>query len=519
MLLTLWKEIRTFCYNTHKIQQKLLPPVVVLFLVYMIVRWSRTPVVHVWDGESDLKFIPLEESEITNFLANLHDERTKPCIEKKYKSFKDQSVSIILDFHQHQFYDLKLTLESINKYTPEELIKEIIIIDDGSTSKEIRQESLSFMSHDKFKKKIKGYRSESIDGSSQSKFKASKLASGDILVFVSSEVAVTPGWIQPLLHAVSEDKTTIAVSHLDSILEGYTFHRNNDNLTTIFDWTLTTRFMETSEKGDIHDAAAFKGGVFAVDSSFFSNVGAFDEHMDGGGGENLELSIRAHLCGGNVKIHSCSRVAVLNALRPVYITSPRNFRRIAELWLDTQAYIAYKQSGTSKVMNEEESQKLHSRRFYLKQNLKCESFKSFLAGKAKAIIVPPPDSRKFGKLRVSTGFCVKGIKEGGSDWTPKLRVCLPHIYEDFMIWSMDSMGRLKHGSPGMCIAILNSQIVVQTCAVKDVNQMWNLDENGLIKSPKYETKCLSTFGDDDNKGLSLSECNSDKNQVWSFVMH
>jgi len=80
------------------------------------------------------------------------------------------------------------------------------------------------------------------------------------------------------------------------------------------------------------------------------------------------------------------------------------------------------------------------------------------------------------------------------------------------------MGRLKHGNPAMCLSVQDSQVIIQLCGVRQPHQMWNLDENGSMKSQKYETKCLSADGYRDNI-LSLSECGDDKNQIWSFVMH
>ena len=49
-------------------------------------------------------------------------------------------------------------------------------------------------------------------------------------------------------------------------------------------------------------------GIFAISREFFEWLGLYDDQFEDWGGENLELSFKAWMCGGRVEYISCSRV-------------------------------------------------------------------------------------------------------------------------------------------------------------------------------------------------------------------
>ena len=61
----------------------------------------------------------------------MRDTRPQSCTYAEYSKYEDK-VTILLDFHEHQFYSLKMTLESIIKFTPDEQYAEIVLLDDGT---------------------------------------------------------------------------------------------------------------------------------------------------------------------------------------------------------------------------------------------------------------------------------------------------------------------------------------------------------------------------------------------------
>lgn len=82
------------------------------------------------------------------------------------------------------------------------------------------------------------------------------------------------------------------------------------------------------------------GGLFAIFKSYFFEMGGYDEGMDIWGGENLEMSFRIWMCGGQLIQVPCSRVGhVFRSRRPYdeggwRDTFTRNSVRLANVWLD-----------------------------------------------------------------------------------------------------------------------------------------------------------------------------------------
>ena len=65
----------------------------------------------------------MPDVEIRAYLRAMHDTRLASCHGRSYPSADKGVVSILLDYNENQFYDLKLTLASIIKHTPEFLIQ------------------------------------------------------------------------------------------------------------------------------------------------------------------------------------------------------------------------------------------------------------------------------------------------------------------------------------------------------------------------------------------------------------
>ncbi len=76
---------------------------------------------------------------IDDRLKKITDARPTECASKLFRA--TDKVSIIITFFDYQFYDLKMTIDSVRLHTPEQSIQEIIMVDDGSTLDYIKEDA------------------------------------------------------------------------------------------------------------------------------------------------------------------------------------------------------------------------------------------------------------------------------------------------------------------------------------------------------------------------------------------
>ena len=137
------------------------------------------------------------------------------------------------------------------------------------------------------------------------------------------------------------------------------------------------------------------GGIFAISTSWFYDIGAYDEQMEIWGGENIDISLRTWMCGGGLYIVPCSRVghvfrqfspyrfsveyvSVFHLIRlnPGFSIADRNKQRVAEVWLDEFKKYFYEFSPSRQL------EPLYSlelgQRFVLKRRLHCQPFSWYM---------------------------------------------------------------------------------------------------------------------------------------------
>lgn len=158
-----------------------------------------------------------------------------------------------------------------------------------------------------------------------------------------------PGWLEPLLDRIARNPTTVASPTVDAI-DKNTFEYKPEDINDLkvggFDWKLNfvwnaipqERYIKLTHPAEPLTSPVLPGGMFAIDKGFFEHLGYYDQGFDLFGGENLELSFKAWMCGGNIEILPCSHVGhVLKkgiSYKRSKMTDNKNSIRIAQVRLE-----------------------------------------------------------------------------------------------------------------------------------------------------------------------------------------
>jgi len=322
----------------------------------------------------------------------LDDVRSAECSEVTYTESTLPHTSVIIVFHNEAWSTLVRTVHSVINTSPSSLIKEIILVDDASDRDYLGLELKDHL--DSLAVPVHILRTSTRIGLIKARLMGAQHAKGDVLTFLDAHCECTPGWLQPLLHAIKQNNASVVCPVID-ILDDETFqytksfslHWGAFNWALHFRWfTLGSRLIQQRRQNVTvpYGTPVMAGGLFSVAAKYFWSVGSYDQGMDIWGGENLEMSFRVWQCGGRVEIAPCSRVGHVFRKASPY-SFPRdggvnsvlygNLARVAMVWMDEYADFYFK---IDKKAAEASANQNVTSRINLRKEMQCNSFDWYL---------------------------------------------------------------------------------------------------------------------------------------------
>ncbi|XP_054163972.1 polypeptide N-acetylgalactosaminyltransferase 13-like [Oppia nitens] len=464
---------------------------------------------------------------------SLPDYRMESCKRKQYPK-NIGTTSIIIVFHNEAWSTLLRTVHSIIQTSPNNLIKEIILVDDESERTFLGKELENYIS--KLPVLVKVMRTGNRSGLIRARLLGAKEAKGDVLTFLDAHCECTKGWLQPLLSRIAENRTRVVCPIIDVISdETFQYIPASDMTWGGFNWKLNFRWYRVPQreldrrKNDRTlpvRTPTMAGGLFSMDRQYFEKLGKYDEGMDIWGGENLELSFRIWMCGGTLEIVTCSHVGHVFRKSTPY-TFPggtskivnHNNARLADVWLDEwkEFYYAINPAAKRADMGDTEPRK------QLRRELKCKSFRWYLEN-----IYPessmPLDYHSLGDIKnLDNNHCLDtyGRKSGenlamtqchglggnqvfaytkrkqimsddnclyGSHRKTAVKLLDCHGMAKNQIWDYnDSTKHIIHRSSGLCLDFKTEKDgilpMIMKCSQSD-SQKWQMNNNFEWQTPK-----------------------------------
>lgn len=335
---------------------------------------------------------------------SLKDIRHPKCKAKVY-SEKLPTVSVVIPFFEEHWTTLLRTVVSVVNRSPKELLKEIILVDDGSSmpSKEFLRAPLDawLKEHVPITQVI---RLPTRVGLIIARQEGCKAATGDVIVVLDSHCEVMFNWLPPLLDPIVGNYRTAVCPLIDVINRdtfAYTMQDNGGR--GAFDWRFFYKRIplgpeDTANLPDPFENPVMNGGLFAISRKFFWELGGYDPGLAIWGGEQYDLSFKIWQCGGRMLDAPCSRVGHVFRHAPKGRPSvkgdylSKNYKRVAVVWMDEYAEALYRRNPHLRLVDPGDV----SRELEIREQLKCKSFKWFLEEVAPDLLikyppVEPPD--------------------------------------------------------------------------------------------------------------------------------
>ncbi|XP_046665615.1 N-acetylgalactosaminyltransferase 6-like isoform X2 [Homalodisca vitripennis] len=332
---------------------------------------------------------------------SLPDIRKKGCQKKKYLA-ELPSVSVIVPFHNEHWSTLLRTAWSVINRSPAHLLKEIILVDDFSSKEHCKKPLDDYVAA--HLPKVKVIHLPKRDGLIRARLAGARVATGEVLIFLDSHTEANVNWLPPLLEPIAEDYRTCVCPLIDVIAyETFEYRAQDEGGRGAFDWEFYYKRLPLLPEDLRNPTEPFKspvmaGGLFAISTKFFWELGGYDPGLNIWGGEQYELSFKIWQCGGRMFDAPCSRVGhIYRKFAP--FPNPgigdfvgKNYRRVAEVWMDEYAEYLYKRRPQYRSIDPGDLTEQKA----IRERLHCRPFRWFMEEVAFDLVkkyppVEPPD--------------------------------------------------------------------------------------------------------------------------------
>ncbi|XP_076349040.1 polypeptide N-acetylgalactosaminyltransferase 1-like [Tachypleus tridentatus] len=444
------------------------------------------------------------------------------------------TASIIITFIDEAWSTLLRTIHSVLNRTPSHLLHEIILVDDASTLEHLKEKLGNYIKKNLSANKIKLLRMSEHRGVVRARLAGAKIATGDVLVFLDSHCEANIMWLEPLLQRIKENRKVVLCPIMDIIDDKTLQYLGKDRADFQiggFTWNghFTSIEIPMWEKQHRKSVVApaktptMTNGLFAIDRNYFWEIGSYDEEMNLGGGENLEMSFRVWMCGGSLEIIPCSHMGHISHRFHPYSFPEKNdahalnTMRTVEVWMDDYKRYFYMHRPDLRYVNYGDI----SKRLELRHKLQCKDFGWYLENVYPQKFIVDQNVFAFGMVRnpISNLCLDSGIQREDRDEVLGLYYCKSQRGVTMnQVFALSSNNELRQEEN--CAEVSHStshqqNIMMVKCHGRRKDQEWHHTKGGSIIHTATG-KCLSIGGGKRTTYVYLTECRGTHSQIWWF---
>eukprot|EP00922_Rhytidocystis_sp_ex-Travisia-forbesii_P027076 GHVS01039726.1.p1 GENE.GHVS01039726.1~~GHVS01039726.1.p1 ORF type:complete len:645 (+),score=95.77 GHVS01039726.1:333-2267(+) len=414
------------------------------------------------------------------------------CNERRLEMKDLPMASVVIVFYNENFSVLIRSVHSVLNRTPPHLLREIILVDDFSDPETHPWLQAQLDDYVKLLPKTRLRRLFHRHGLMMARMAGVEWASGEVIAFLDSHIECAPNWLEPLLARIQEDRRNVVVPMIHTI--GFDdFQFRGSGLSVLgFSWGLGQSFPNRStSRTEPTPSPIMAGGLFAVNRSWFLDLGGYDSEMRLYGGEEMEVSFKIWQCGGRLELIPCSRVGHVFRSSQYWVGQVykvpgeeihRNKLRAAEVWMDEFAEIS--RLVIPKLPDGFDIGDMREQKA-IRKKLQCKSFKWYLENVFPEMFVPKIDMKsRVGAIEnKKLNACVDTL--GNTRTTVGAYPC--HHQNGTQAYLMGPEGRLavaQHGFLDCLKGDVETGVVMETSCHDEVDALkWQYDENsGQMRS-------------------------------------
>ena len=240
-------------------------------------------------------------------LRNIPDYRPPGCENITYPT-SNTTVSVILNYHNEVLSLLLRSIYTILAAIPPHNLCEVILVDDASnfTSYPDLERVEPLVSQ--FTVTVRYFRFETNKGLIYSRVFAAKKARGDTLLVLDSHVEMRKGFLEPLLQSSDRNYRAIVAPVFDFIETFKMIHWNYDGHGLGYDAYLNWVWVVNGTTGtEPWQMPGILGGAYLMTKRRMEELDYFGKGLVGWGGENIDISLKNIMCGGEIWGVPCSR--------------------------------------------------------------------------------------------------------------------------------------------------------------------------------------------------------------------
>ncbi|KAH8412318.1 hypothetical protein KR009_001246 [Drosophila setifemur] len=466
------------------------------------------------------------------------DVRLEACKTRKYLA-KLPNVSVVFIFFNEHFNTLLRSIYSVINRTPPELLKQIVLVDDGSEWESLKQQLDDYVSLH-FPNLVDIVRNPERLGLIGARIAGAKVAIGEAMVFFDSHIETNYNWLPPLIEPIAINPKIATCPIVDSIDHGNFAYGGGyqEGSRGGFDWKMYYKQLpvlpeDAVDKSQPYRNPVMMGGLFAINTEFFWDLGGYDDQLDIWGGEQYELSFKIWMCGGMLLDVPCSRVAHIfrgpmdprpNPRNTNFVA--KNHKRVAEVWMDEYKQYIYDRDPTT--YDNIDAGDLTKQRG-VRERLQCKDFHWFMTEVAPDFLIkfPPVEPPSYASGAVQNVaypiYCLDTMGKSSNEALGMFSCADNRTNPQAnQYWTLSADRELRLRLEAICLDVQDSQtnatVWMWNCHNQGGNQFWYYDrKTQWLVHGKGGHRCMEAFVDDGQAKVYTNQCERDnERQKWVF---